>query len=67
LVGHEDIFIARVTQAYNIPERHHFHFDHKWVAQNSETKPTAVRYLKANRMNPTAEAELTMSDLHNNQ
>jgi hypothetical protein len=28
-VGHEDFFIAHVTEADNIPEKYHFDFNHK--------------------------------------
>jgi hypothetical protein len=37
-VGHEDVFISQVTDADNIPEKDHFNFNHKWVANNIDKR-----------------------------
>jgi hypothetical protein len=52
---HEYVFIAKVTNADNIPEKSHFNFNHKLGPNNSDTKRTAVRKIKAYSMNLIAE------------
>jgi hypothetical protein len=54
-VGHEDVFITHVRDTDNIPRKYHFNFNHKWIANSSETKGITVRNIKAYPMNPTAE------------
>jgi hypothetical protein len=53
--GHEDVFIAHVTDADNIPVKYRFDFNHKWAANNSHIKRITVRKIKAYPMNLTAE------------
>jgi hypothetical protein len=46
-IGHEDVFIAQVTNSDNIPEKYHFDFNHKWIANSSDKKRMTVRKIKA--------------------
>jgi hypothetical protein len=48
-IGCEDVFIAHAIDANNIPEKYHFDFNHKWVANNSDTKRITVRKIKSIR------------------
>jgi hypothetical protein len=45
-VEHEEVFIVHVTNVENIPEKDHFDFNHKWVANNSDTKRIAEGEIK---------------------
>jgi hypothetical protein len=66
-IGHVDVFIIQVTNVDNIPEKYHFDVNHKWVANNSDTKTTAIRKIKANPMNLTVEIEFAIDVTNNNQ
>jgi hypothetical protein len=66
-VGHENVFIAHVTNADYIPEKYHFDFNHKWVANNNDTKRIAVRKIKAYPMILTAEVVFAKDDVNNNR
>jgi hypothetical protein len=66
-VEHEDIFITHVTNVDNMHAKHHFDFNHKWVASNSDTKRIAVRKRKVYTMNLTAEVAFAIDDSNSNQ
>ncbi len=59
---YDDVFIAHVTDADNIPEKYHFDFNHKQVANNSDTKRIAVRKIIAYPMNLLAEIDFLIDD-----
>jgi hypothetical protein len=66
-VGYEGVFIAPITDIGDIPENYHFDFNHKWLANESDTKQIAVRKIKAYPMNLTAEIDFAIGDINNNQ
>jgi hypothetical protein len=62
-VGHENEFIAHITNTNNIPEKYHFNFNHKWVVNNSYIKRITVRTIKVYPMNLTAEVGFAIDDV----
>jgi hypothetical protein len=66
-VGHENEFIAHITNTDNIPEKYHFNFNHKWVAKNSDIKRIAVRAIKVYPMNLSAEVGFAIDDVNGTQ
>jgi hypothetical protein len=49
------MFIAHVINHDIISEKYHFDFNHKWIANNSDTKGIVVKKKKVNTMNLTGE------------
>jgi hypothetical protein len=66
-VGHEEVFIAHLTDAYNISEKYHSDFNHKCVPNNSDTKGIAARKIKVYPMNLTTEVGFATDDSNNAQ
>jgi hypothetical protein len=56
---------AHITNADDIPVKHHMNFNHKWSAKNCDKKRSAVRKIKAYPMNLMTEIEFAINDTNN--
>jgi hypothetical protein len=65
--GHEDIFIAQVTDADSISEKFHFDFDNKWKVNSRDTRRIAVGKIKTDPINLTDEEGLAIDNVEDTQ